>query len=211
MKKLFALSLVTFLTFSLVACGSDKAKDENQTVTETPSTEDGTKDNTENAENTGDTHTAIYGDNVAVADLKQAVVDVLGEDYWPNTEVPEEMLGTSFGITSDMYDEYIAEMPMISTNVDTIIIIKAKEDKIDEVEAALTAYRDKMVNDTLQYPMNLGKIQASRIESFGNIVCFVQLGADTSTASETSEEAAIEQCQEANEKALDAISAALPK
>ena len=59
----------------------------------------------------------------------------------------------------------------------------------------------------MQYPMNKGKIQASRIESFGNCVCFVQLGADTTNiyGEEGDEEAVIRHCQEQNELALEAI------
>ena len=63
----------------------------------------------------------------------------------------------------------------------------------------------------MQYPMNLGKIQASRIESYDNYVCFVQLGADTTAAMDVSEEAVVDQCLEENERALDAIEKALLK
>ena len=75
----------------------------------------------------------------------------------------------------------------------------------EEVESALNAYRDSLVNDTMQYPMNLGKIQASRVERIGDYVCFVQLGADTSSVEEQGDEAVITYCQEQNELALEAI------
>ncbi|MGN1147588.1 MAG: DUF4358 domain-containing protein, partial [Lachnospiraceae bacterium] len=144
-------------------------------------------------------------------ELKAAVVEVLGENYWPNTAVEAQMLTEMYGITEDMYDEYFAETPMISTNVDTLIIIKAKEGQAEAVEKALNAYRDKLVADTMQYPMNVGKIQASRIEAIGNYVCFVQLGADVVDAMERGDEAVITKCQEENEKALDAIRTVLTK
>ena len=79
------------------------------------------------------------------------------------------------------------------------------------MEDALNAYRDNLVNDTMQYPMNLGKIQASRIETFDNYVCFVQLGADTTDLMEQGDDVVIEKCQEENEKALEAIRIALSK
>ena len=97
-------------------------------------------------------------------------------------------------------------MPMICTNVDTLLIIKAKSDKVDAVEEALNEYRDNLINNTTQYPMNLGKIQASRIERLGDYVCFVQLGADTTAASESGDEAVITQCQEQNELAIEILS-----
>ena len=85
------------------------------------------------------------------------------------------------------------------------LIIHAKDGKVEDVENALNAYRDSLVNDTMQYPMNLGKIQASRVERIGDYVCFVQLGADTSSVEEQGDEAVITYCQEQNELALEAI------
>lgn len=142
--------------------------------------------------------------------IRGAVVDALGENYWPDAQIVPEMLEGTYGITPDMYDDYMGESPMISANVDTLLIIKAKDDKVEAVEEALNAYRDMLVNDTMQYPMNLGKIQASRIQRYGNYVCFVQLGADTTAAEENGEEAVITYCQEQNELALEVIAQNMP-
>lgn len=203
MKKLVALLLVGALSLSMLACGNKEPGDgkpaEGENITE--STEESAVENTE----------TNYGVGVTLAEVKTALTDALGEDYWPQAEVPADMLGTLYGITEDMYEEYLAETPMISVNVDTLIIIKAKEDKVADVEAALTAYRETLVNDTMQYPMNVGKIQASRIATFGQYVCFVQLGADTTAESENGEEAVIEKCQQANEMALEIIENTLAK
>lgn len=186
MKKAVILFMVFLSSFMLIACG----KKEDSTSGDNGGNED-----------------AMFG-GASMEELKAAVVDVLGENYWPDMAVEEEMFSQIYGVTSDMYEEYFAESPMISANVDTLIIVKAKEGKVSEVEDALNAYRDNLVNDTMQYPMNISKIQSSRIETFGNYVCFVQLGADVS---ELEEDAAILQCQEENEKAIDAIRTALSK
>jgi len=204
MKRFIGVLLATVMAFSLVACGKD--------------TNEGNADSSANEQNaaTGDevaqddTQTE-YGVGVSLADVKAALVEALGENYWPNTEIPAEFLNDIYGISADMYEEYYAEMPMISTNVDTVIIVKAKEDQVTAVEDALNAYREVMVNDTMQYPMNVGKIQASRIETFGQYVCFVQLGADTMEAAETGDDAVVEQCQQANELALEVIQNTLAK
>ena len=136
--------------------------------------------------------------------LKQAVVDALGADnYWPDMPMDAGMLETFYGIGPDMYEDYMAETPMVSNNVDTLIIVRAKEDQADAVEEALKAYREANINDTTQYPMNLGKIQASVVERIDNYVIFVRLGGWAVDA-ETEEES-IAQCQEANKLALDTI------
>lgn len=209
MKKATILLMGLFLVMSLTACGK-KDDTQNGGTQETGTEQTGTEQT--GTEQTGTEQTEegsdVYKD-ASMEDLKAAVVEVLGEDYWPNTAVEAEMFSDMTGVTADMYDEFFAEMPMISTNVDTMMIVKAKEGQVETVEEMLNAYRDRMVGDTMQYPMNVGKIQASRIEVYGNYVCFVQLGADVSAAMEQGDDAVIAQCQEENEKALDAIRTAL--
>ncbi len=212
MKKLFVLLLAAVMTLSVVACGKDTVEENNSAQgTEQNDTAEG-EDTTQTDDNAQvDESQTNYGVGVTLDEVKAALVETLGEDYWPNTEIPAEMLTDIYGISSDMYEEYYAEMPMISTNVDTVIIIKAKEDQVTAVEEALNAYREMMVNDTMQYPMNVGKIQASRIETFGQYVCFVQLGADTMAAAELGDDAVVEQCQQTNELALEIIQNTLVK
>lgn len=211
MKKMLVYGLLAVMIFSFAGCGK-KNNDNNGTQQESGSEPENTADNgTQEGESSSEDTAMVYGKGVSMEDLKAAVVEILGENYWPNTEIPAEMLEGTFGISQDMYEEYFGEMPMISTNVDTMLIVRAKEGQEDAVEEALNTYRDSLVNDTMQYPMNLGKIQASRIEVFGSYICFIQLGGDTVEASESGEEAVIERCQEENEKALDAIEKALVK
>ena len=63
----------------------------------------------------------------------------------------------------------------------------------------------------MQYPMNLGKLQASRIQTFGNYVCFVQLGGDNLADEDMTEEESLTKCQEMNELALEIIGNNLPQ
>lgn len=202
MKKVLVLLTVGMLAIGLSACGN---KEDGQTQGSEQTggqTQDSAQaDNTDGAGDAGmDVANGWSEDMQAV---KQAIVDTLGDNYWPDTPIIPEMLEGTYGINADMYEDYLAESPMISANVDTLILIKAKEDKVADVEEALNAYRENLVNDTMQYPMNLGKIQASRIERIGNYVCFVQLGGDTDM--DASEEDVIAKCQEQNELAITVI------
>ena len=126
-------------------------------------------------------------------------------------EIDAVTLEQNYGIKPDMYEDYFAECPMINVNVDTLIIVKAKEGQIETVKEVMETYREKNISENMQYPMNLGKVQASRIEVYDNYVCFIQLGADTTAAMDVGEEAVIDQCLEENERALDAIEKALLK
>lgn len=184
----------------VLAAGCGKAAENNGAVTES-----GAASETE----TG------YRDDVAVSDLQAAVAEELGENYWPDMDVPAELLGDMFGITDGMYEEIVAQTPMISANVDTLIIVKAKEDSIAQVEEALNAYKEYNTTEALQYPMNLGKVQAAQIRTYGRYVCFVQLGAEVPEAdegdSQDGDAAAIKHCEQENAKALNVIEEMLIK
>lgn len=231
-KKGMVIVCVMAIALSLTACGKDQGKnssteqtstgteqgslssetassepDQNNSQQGTPD-EGGTEDTAGSSQAPGSDEQGLSAEMEAI---RTAVVETLGENYWPNYQLPADMMEETFGVSSDQYDDYLAEMPMISTNVDTLVIIKAKEDKVKEVEDAVEAYREKLVNDTMQYPMNLGKIQASRTEVIDNYVCFVQLGADTTQAMDEGEEAVIEYCQEQNELAIEVIRGVITK
>lgn len=230
MKKATAFVCMMALCVSMSACGKSNKDNTQESSQVTESTiQESIEASQESTEATSDSDEAeaategisateeIVEDGAAeswseeMENIKKAVTDAFGENYWPNTAIPAEMLEGTFGITSDMYDDYMAEMPMISTNVDTLIIIKAKEDQVQVVEDALNAYRETLVNDTMQYPMNVGKIQASRIERIDNYVCFIQLGADVMELSEQGDEKVIEYCLEQNELAIEVIRSAVVK
>lgn len=213
MKKLTVLFLAAALSLSMAGCGNRGNAENNANQTESSqessvmesSSEPQSEQQNEQTETQQpveeDTQTGISQEMSAI---RQAVVDVMGDNYWPSAQIPPEYL-EGYGLTSDMYTDFFGEMPMISTNVDTLIVIKASEGQVDAVEAVLNSYRDTLVNDTLQYPMNVGKIQASRIEVLGDYVCFVQLGASVMEQLEVGDEEVIRHCQEQNELALEAI------
>lgn len=216
-KKLLVTMICCSIVFSFTACADKKGNntDEKNSSAAGNTTESTIESSTESTtENTETNQTQGSGENQGqgvgwngeswseeMEVIKKGVTDALGENYWPDAQITQEMLEGSFGISSDLYEDYFAEMPMISANVDTLIIIKAKQDKVEEVTEALEAYRDRMINDTMQYPMNIGKVQSSIVEVIDNYVCFIQLGAET----DDSEEVAIEQCKEQNQMALEAI------
>ena len=143
--------------------------------------------------------------NVSLEDVLSDIKEAYGENYIPNSAVDDQMLSDVIGLSPDLCESYVAEMPMISTFVETFIGVKAKEGKGDDVETALNAYRDRLVNDTMQYPMNIAKIQASQVIRHGDYVFFVMLGAPTDASMEEGDEAALKSASENNQIAIDII------
>lgn len=140
---------------------------------------------------------------VKLEDVYTAVKEAYGDQYIPSMEYDEQLMTDLFGISPELYVSYIAEGPMISVHVDQFIAVEAKEGKGEEVETLLNEYRDGQLNDSLQYPMNLPKIEASEVIRHGDYVFFVMLGAMDQEAAD--EEEALEAAKESNRIGVDVI------
>lgn len=139
----------------------------------------------------------------------EAVKAAYGENYLPNLRLTDEEIEVRYGIANDLYSSAIAEVPMISAQVDELVLIKANDEAArDTIEEALTAYQNVLREDTFQYPANLLKIQASQVYVRGDYVCFIMLGVlDNETAQQADEGKVIEAYKTENEKAVAAIDA----
>ncbi len=144
-------------------------------------------------------------------ELKGEVKDLLGDKYWPEVAISEEELRKETGITSDMYVEYLGEKQVLDSHIDTMIIIHAKEDYVSEIEQALEKYRNKIIEKNREYPQNLGKAEASRMETIDDYICFIQLGADTTAFADQGVDAVSDYCLEENERALYVLEQAILK
>ena len=147
--------------------------------------------------------------DVALADIVKAVKDAYGENYLPSMELDAQVLEELYGLSPDMYEEAFGEMPMISVQVDTFVAVHASPGQADAVEAALNSYRDYLVNDTMQYPMNVGKINGSCVYRSGDYVFFIMLGDMPMEVTDQGDEAAKNYAQEQNRIAIEAIDAVL--
>lgn len=184
-KLLMLLGMMTVL--GMTACGKTTAQEEQDntvvedTQTEGSQTEDlGNEENVEGEAQTEETQVVEPQiDDAQQAELESiqaAVAEAYGEDYLPNMDVDTTTLQESYGLSGDLYDAIVAQIPMISFNVDTFVAVHPTEGNKDAVVEALTAYREKLINDSVQYPVNLPKIQASVVHEAGDYVFFVMLG-----------------------------------
>lgn len=146
-----------------------------------------------------------------LSELKGEVKALLGDQYWPEVNLTAEELEKLTGITEDMYVDFLAERQVLDAHIDTLILIHAKEDYVDEIEQAIEDYRSGIIEQNKNYPQNLCKAQASRMETIDDYVCFVQLGADTTALADKGQEAVMAYCLEENEKALYVLEQAILK
>ena len=220
MKKLLVLLSVSVLALGIAGCGNaaDREDDRNQSQNQETDQQENipTPDPTQSPEisdtetgGSANDHDYSQGWTDEMNAVKTAITDELGDNYFPNMPLDPDLMEELLGITYDMYDDYLAEIPMISTNVDTLIVVKARQDQADAVEELLNAYRDNNVGNTMQYPQNVGKIQASKVERIDNYVIYVQLGGDIMDILDDGDEAVIVRCQEENDRVIEIIRKAI--
>jgi len=144
-----------------------------------------------------------------VSQLQKAVEEAYGDDYAATEKLSKDEIRERFGITSSLYTSASAYMSLMSTQVDTLVIVKAKDAKSKKkVKSKLTKYRKSLIEDTMQYPMNVYKIQASRVYTKGNYVFFIMLGfIDHKTEENGTDEDLVKAFKKQNQKAVDAVNA----
>lgn len=197
-KKGAALGILAVFVIIVAGCGHNDAKNGN--IDDQAYIKEGNGE--ENAVNTLQVGTKykIVG---PMDELRDAVIVMMGENYWPDTLLSNEELAERTGISESMYEDFLAEYQHTEAGIDMMILIEAKEDEISIIENYLNEYRELLLRIYEQQPQNKAKVAASRIEVIDNCICYVQLGADISGLEAQGEEAMISHCQQENEKALD--------
>lgn len=139
----------------------------------------------------------------------EAVKTAMGEDYLPNMLMEDaEMVSEMYGLDLSLCKEFIVETPMIGMHPDLFIGVEAKDGQVEAVEAALLAYKEQLINDTMQYPMNLPKIAATDVLRVDNYVFLALMGynGEVPAESEVADPYAITEEEEAkiNEQVTEA-------
>ena len=193
-KRIAALAILVLALFTLMmtGCGSKDGESNGETASQGGSTE------------------SAYRDDVALTDIRDAVAQAYGANYLPSMTLDAEALANMYGVTEDMYEEALGEVPMISVQVDTLILVKAKSDRVEDVKAAFENYRTYQLEEGMNYPMNVPKIEASEVAVYGDYVCYIMLGVIEDDLKDD-EAAMLTAFQEQNQIAKTAIETALTR
>lgn len=167
MKRRIAAFMLALMMLTLAACGGQK-NDNGAETTVAETTVETTEEETTAAEENNE--------GVVLSDVVEAIAAAYGENFLANMPIDEEYLEGIYGVTSDMYDDFVGQMPMMSAHVDTLLIFKAKEGQVDTLKETLEAYRTYQLEEGMHYPSNVPKIEASEVVVYGDYVCYVMLG-----------------------------------
>ena len=143
--------------------------------------------------------------DVSLDEIVSAVKEAYGENYGAAMPLDAQMISDIIGINMDDVEESFAEFPMMSAHIDTFIVLKAKEGKIDSVFEQLNLYRENQLNDTMCYPSNALRVQGSQIMKVGNYAIYMMLGAHAEV--DAAEDAAVKFAQEQGQIGVDAVNA----
>lgn len=154
------------------------------------------------------TAVTAYAAAPSASKLASAVKKAYGDNYWPDYKLDKDEIKSKYGVDASLYASAYAQVPMISAHVDQLVIFKAKNSSSKKkILSAVKKYQKDLKEDTMQYPMNLLKIQGSKVYTNGKYVCFFMLGGDISKNIEEngSEAEIIKAYQKLNQKAVNAV------
>ncbi|MDO5518093.1 MAG: DUF4358 domain-containing protein [Clostridium sp.] len=136
--------------------------------------------------------------NVSTASIVQSIHDQI--DMKRTEPVNSDESYEMFYLSDDMVEEATIEKGVINTGIETIAVVKAKKDKVEDVKNALEKVKeDKMANAF--YPGEKEAVQNAEIEAKGDYVGLFIIPDD---------EAELENAGESNsEKAADIFEKAL--
>lgn len=187
-KLMYGLLATSMLGTMVVGCGDKKVEDvpvDEVVVEGSETTEEDINVDTETGivDENMEAEEEIIGEEIETAvtatENVQKAVDLVKEQYdgvyLPNMLLDTEMFESMFGLTSDMYEGFYAEVPMISAQIDTFVVVEPKEGMEDSVFAALEAYRTYQVENALQYPTNALKVPSTRVYSHNGLVYYIAI------------------------------------
>lgn len=213
-KKIMPAMLAVLLIGSFAGCQSQTGTTSSSLSSTISSAASGAKEEASNssaeASKNGDTaQSGASGAEGAAASglgmFRDALRDVYGDKYYPDTEMTEEQIREELGLDESLYEDVYAEHTAENERPDTFIAVKAKSGKVDEVKEKLTAYKQRLIDEN-SFDANADKLNAAEIYSEGDYVFFVLLGdVDDGTSSEGFAEALGKEVQ----RGIDAIKEAL--
>lgn len=131
-----------------------------------------------------------------------------GENYWPSVQRQddEDYMRDVLKLDPAWCDDVIVDVAMISAHADMLVLVDASEGNLENVKNALDAYKEYLINESLQYPMNAARVRGAVVDVVGDYVCFSILGGVLEDDSwVTSEEELIEYYEAVSRNAIYAI------
>lgn len=110
-------------------------------------------------------------------EIVEAFSKAYDNSYAPNVAIPDELLGSEFGLNLAEMEDYYGEMPQIGLRCDRIVAIKAKPGEVKNIVNTLEEAKKGFLKNNIEYS-NSQKVSSALILTEGDFVCFFMLGDD---------------------------------
>lgn len=117
------------------------------------------------------------GYDYTAQEVYDAVKEAYGEDFIPDGEMDDEDFVEDYGLDLDDIEDKKGAFTRTSLYPDRFVVIKAKSGRGDEVEKALRAVCDGLVENSIWTVTYLPKLSAAQVVRKDDYVAFIMLGA----------------------------------
>ena len=183
-KVISSVLMLSLVSVMLVGCGK---KEEAPPVVETPPVVEAPIETPEVQE---PVETPEVEEPIVTPEIPEVTMNMMvetmrntyGDMYLPSMELDAESFNMLLGIdsakASEFYSEFYASVPMMGTHVDKLFVVKTND--TTKMEGVFKSYMDAQIADTMQYPMNVSKLQNYSLNVYGEYVVLAILGGYTS-------------------------------
>ena len=133
--------------------------------------------------------------NVTASEIYDAIYTAFEEKYGDGpivnapTDVDDTILSETFHLTSDEVESYCGVIAGMMTNCDQLLVVQAKDGKIDEVTSALETALQSQKDSFARYPVmyNDVRLEDAKVVVNGNYAALLIVGVITDEIDESGE------------------------
>lgn len=172
MKKIITLILAGALMVSLVACSSDDTTTNDDTNSSVQDTNTGNSENSDVTDTDDSKDETADGESVDVLALWEEIKETVPEDQRVmGGQIDEQMLTDMYGLDETLVKQFVAEIPMMSAQIDETIIVEVVDGKVAEVEALILARQQALMEGAF-YPELVEFVENYSMSTQGNYIIF---------------------------------------
>ncbi|MFI3227884.1 MAG: DUF4358 domain-containing protein [Clostridia bacterium] len=164
MKKIITLILAGVMAFSLMACSNDATTDADVNTDVEVETQVETE-----VETTPEVEETI---TIDVAETWTALKETVPEEERVmGGEIDSQMLTDMYGLDETMVSQFVAELPMMSAQIDETLIVEVIDGQVEEVEALILARQEALLSSAF-YPELVEFVEDYQMSTQGNYIIF---------------------------------------
>ena len=163
MKRVFAFVLAALMTAALAGCGNSASS--SQAGSSLSSHEESAASSVvESSQEESATAGTGMKDGKTMDDFMTAMKDLYSD--LSLTPIDDAMLKDLYMVDPENVDSYVGEMSMINVQAFDILVVKAKEGKVEDVKASLEERKQNRISEFEFYPVNNNAVSYTHLDVY---------------------------------------------